>query len=100
MRVTAFTCDRCGKTVEGSKHLHAVGVVVAAETPADHLAGNRLGYNRSDTQVVLKGEWCEDCLTETALRGRWVDGVKVEPEAPLTIEDVIRELVREEIAQG
>ena len=92
-------CDRCGATSqtidnEGDKlALHTVGVSI-----------ERSGYGRSCI-MGQKAEWCEDCCIKTGLlkppKPKVREGEPEPPKAPepLSIEEMLRELAREEAEQ-
>jgi len=91
MRETILTCDRCKLKVD---NLHDVG------------AGRRIKHQSSygasgNTMEVtqLTAEWCTSCCIEMHIV-KPVDTSKALPlETPPTLEDMIREIIREEIRE-
>ena len=84
---TIYTCDRCNKTVEwsiGRRTLHSISVTVD---------GNQCAH------PIL--EWCRECVVEIGLV-KWTPippQKKEDLPEPISIEDLIREIVREELGQ-
>lgn len=95
------TCDRCGKrsSNKDKKHFELVTVSVIRNDRT------RFDGYRSQPGVVwrrevgeLKAEWCPDCLAEMGLNADMPQKVgEDKPTMPPTLEDVIRELIRDEI---
>lgn len=88
MRTVILKCDRCGATAENDttflKHV-AVGV------------NWRYGFQAADRK--LEAEWCHECLIKTGLRRPQNEAEeKIAPPAPPTLEDIVRDIVRDEIA--
>jgi|WetSurSiteA1Bulk_404760.scaffolds.fasta_scaffold409957_1 hypothetical protein len=83
MRTITFKCDRCG-----------------VEKNHSFLWDIEIRINGSVYDQAGKKEWCRACLVKVGL---WnpsfeekKDGIKT-PDHPPTLEDIIRELIREEI---
>lgn len=88
---TEFICDRCGKVQNDDKQFWMVGFIVTT---------NRYITSVSNyTSVQHKREWCRACVEEFGILPRVDTKDAPAPEIPLTIEDMIREIVREESAQ-
>lgn len=87
MKKTILTCDRCGKEVD---KLTEVG------------AGARYYYHANNSSALHQhaAEWCDVCCIEWGIQtpGKSVDAAPITPEP--TLEDFLREIVREEIEQG
>lgn len=89
MRKTILTCDRCKKEVDA---LNDVG------------AGLRqINYSFASSASVISGQyradWCRDCCIEVGfIRPNTCGKEEVKVVDPLpTLEDLIREIIREEI---
>jgi hypothetical protein len=84
-KTITYICDRCGaEKQDNDKFLHVVQVSV---------------FNANQIRWVRY--WCEPCMTATGLF-HLPRGIKPEnavPPAPLTLEEVIRQIVREEIKE-
>ena len=83
-KLTTYTCDRCKKTSEKPNFLHSITVMV----------GSRYGNNNGPTV-----EWCRACVVEAGITS-WTPSPPLKkedlPEA-LSVEDLIREIIREEM---
>jgi len=92
MRKTILTCDRCKLKVD---ELIEVG------------AGRRsrsygLSYAGSGTTmevVQLTAEWCFDCCIKMHITRPHATSAAIPLETPPTIEDMIREIIREEVRE-
>ena len=87
MRKTILTCDRCGATSDQMTFLTPVSV------------SGRLSYS-SGYYTLAEAEWCDKCLREVRAALKLPDEPpKPDEPAPqrMTIEDLIREIVREEV---
>jgi len=84
-KTITYICDRCkAEKRDDGKFLHTVRVSV-----------------NSDDLTRWVRYWCEPCMTETGLL-HLPCGIKPEeavPPPPLTLEEVIRQIVREEIKE-
>ena len=92
MKTTIFTCDRCKKEVE---KLEEVG------------AGRRVksyGYGGGERMEACQflAEWCLECCIEMGITKLWKESptppFPIQP--PPTLEDMIREIIREERGNG
>lgn len=83
---TYYTCDRCGKQKAGEPNfVENVGIRVG---PA---------YSHTTMFFDLQADWCRNCLIETGLRDPAAH-ILTDPPAPdpkPTLEDLIREIIRE-----
>ena len=91
VRTVILKCDRCGATAENDKdflkHV-AVGV-------------NWGGYGFQAADRKLEADWCRECLIKTGLcRPQNEADEKIAPPAPPTLEDLVRDIVREELANN
>ena len=87
MRITILTCDRCKKEAE---NLIEVG---AGERHHQYSYGRPGGYDF----YQLFAEWCLNCCIEMGIAKPTKDSPKpIEPQP--TLEDFIREIIREEVA--
>jgi len=81
-----FTCDRCKKVLASEDALWEVALTCESRN------GYRSHYFTPTKQQ--KAEWCRPCVDEM---GVFVGLIRAEtPEQPPTIENIIREIVREE----
>ena len=90
MKTTIYKCDRCGaEDTSNAIRLERVGAFV----------GSYQIYQSSGKglEQPLTKDWCKACRLEAGFR------VHSEPEpvteTPVTLEDLIRELIREEIGR-
>lgn len=87
MRKTILTCDRCGETSERRDFLLPVTVTTKSS-------------NSTFTYELAIAEWCDKCLREVRAALKLPEEPpKPDEPAPqrMTIEDLIREIVREEV---
>jgi hypothetical protein len=91
MQKTILTCDRCKKEVD---KLYEVGAGARSEYSGQYHPGGR------EYRVYqLLAEWCLKCCIEMHIV-QPVKGSDAKPLAtPPTLEDMIREIVREEISE-
>ena len=87
MRKTILTCDRCKKEVET---LVEVG------------AGRRVKSYGDDSRERMEvcqflAEWCLECCIEMGITKPWKESPAQPIQPPSTLEDMIREIIREEI---
>jgi hypothetical protein len=88
MRITTVTCDRCKRELS------------ADEIEDGQPWGVEVRFSNRGT-VHLKAEWCRSCMVEMGmLNGRYEETKQPIVDPPPTIEDFIREIVREEINGG
>ena len=89
MKITTYKCDKCGaEDTTNNIDLDRVGVFVG-NYERDFSCFHR------ETEIKLTQEWCRDCRIRCGL-------IPVPKEAkievtPLTLEDMIREMMHEEI---
>jgi hypothetical protein len=89
-QTTTYTCDRCGVLkVEAPKFLTEVKIVTAAHWSRD-------GYR---SLAIPPQMWCDDCLIATGLihPGNVSRPASEAPAVAPTLEEVIRQIVREEV---
>jgi hypothetical protein len=90
MTKTTYQCDRCGNFLEGKKpygrpdQLWTVKVTIEA------------GYGPS---VVDQQDWCRECVTSLHMICPPPNSPNPQPEGKPTLEEFIREIVREEVGQ-
>ena len=92
MIVTTYTCDKCGHSQErpGSpKQLWDVGIGI-------EVVGSSRSYSTSPPLFHAK-IWCRDCVTKAGLLLPSRTDEEKAPTPPPTLEDMIRELIKEEI---
>lgn len=90
MIVTTYTCDKCGHEQTDDEQMWDIGVSVAY-----HSFAQRDNYRK---EPVKKELWCRACVVKLGLLSTSsVTSDPSQPETPLTLEDIIREIIREEI---
>jgi hypothetical protein len=95
MKKEIYTCDRCKKDVEKSDLSYcAVGVV----SPSYGSCGQQ-AYNFLNDQLYRKKDLCRTCLDELGIVLPEKEKKKPEPEKYPTLDELIREMIREEIQQ-
>ena len=87
MRKTILTCDRCKKEVET---LVEVG------------AGRRVKSYGDDSRERMEvcqflAEWCLECCIEMGITKPGKESLTLPFQPPPTLEDMVREIIREEI---
>ncbi len=88
--VTIYSCDKCGHAQETTEQMWEVGVGLKP-LPGPH------GYS-TPRPLNPKVEWCRSCVEGIGLL---IPSPKPkEPAKPATLEDIVRELVREEMDQS
>lgn len=86
-----LTCDRCNRRVLDPSKLWAVAVVVVDYRR--FVPGSSAGAHSHSEH---RKEWCDDCVREIGILPK--PKVKnEEPEPPLSLEDLVREIAQEEI---
>lgn len=89
---TTFTCDRCGHTQDNDDQMWSVGLV--------YIHGNRqLAYGGGSNSVYKAAMWCRECMQAMKVLGSYsFEATKVpDPTPPPSLEDLIREIAREEV---
>jgi len=95
MITTIQTCDRCKRDLEKGESLIAVGVVYCFGPSISPYSGSTIHSSDSEAQ------WCRTCMIKMGLLHHDAHGNQVKTPEPLpTLEDLIREIVREEIQGG
>ena len=92
MIVTTYTCDRCGHDQTTDEQMWQIGIWL------NHFGG-RYGPSREPSNIQL---WCRDCIESLGLLPQ-AGGAKdapPPPDPPPTLEDMIREIARQEMAPG
>jgi hypothetical protein len=80
-----YVCDKCHKSQETSEQMWEIAI-----------AYNHYGYNAHIGNRYHQQLWCRDCMTSVA--GFFEPVKKDAPPSPApTLEDIIRELIREEL---
>ena len=82
MRVTTVTCDRCKKEITDLNQIWPISVRI-----------------NNGISTLKDQEWCRHCVLEMSLIKPYTpEDTKIIPIEPKpTIEDIIREIIREEI---
>jgi len=88
MRTVTLKCDRCGATAENDKNF------------LKHVAvGVNWGYGFQAADRKLEAEWCRECLIKAGLHSPQNEAdEKIAPLVPPTLEDLVRDIVRDEMA--
>jgi len=96
-KITTYTCDRCGKTSTRNDFLEAIAIV----RDANHNSDRIVQVYPASCVLIKGGAWCQECLKELRLlrpgEERRLTATEEEVPAPVSLEDIIREIVREEI---
>ena len=87
MRKTILTCDRCKKEVE---KLEEVGAGRRVKSYGDD------SRERMEVCQVL-AEWCLECCIEMGIAAPCKESPAIPIRPPPTLEDMVREIIREEI---
>ena len=98
MIVTTYTCDKCGHAQNKNDQMWDIGVVIghhASIYGRDRTPASIYGRDRTPNPVQL---WCRDCIEELGLLppGGGAKDAPPLPDPPPTLEDMIREIVRQE----
>lgn len=94
--VKTYKCDRCQAT---STNKHDLGLqIVAVGTKLEPYHNYTVGISIEDYSNRT-AEWCENCLRETGVI-RNISGAAPISEPVPTLEDIIRQICREEIEQA
>lgn len=89
MKQEIFTCDRCKKVVPKENDLTEVGAGKREQYYGSSFSGERYEVRQ------FVSEWCIDCCKEFGLV---ISNRETPPKPPrTTLEDMIREIVREEM---
>lgn len=85
---TTYTCDLCGHTQDDSNQMWWVGVSI--------------DQNRHTSQRYAKMDqlWCRACALKRHLLPFSDEKQKAKAPPPPTLEDLVREIVREEVADA
>lgn len=83
-----YICDRCGgETDDGSKIYHV---------RLQAIATSRGPYQSHPSSHMKQAMWCENCIVQTV----GARPPKEDEPPPPTLEDIIRDLVREEVGEA
>lgn len=89
MRTTIYKCDKCGnEDTTNELKIDTVGVFVGQY---------QISYSRANTSINLQKEWCLRCRIEAGLTVQKAPPI-IEVK-PITLEEMLREIIREEIQQ-
>ena len=94
--IITFKCDRCGKSEGGLQPPPWISTVTLLID-----RGVRTGqhYHQMPISPARREHWCNDCLVNLGIRPlSFDDPPAMAPEEPATLEDLIRELVADEVA--
>ena len=103
MQTTTYKCDRCG--AEDATNALALQEVTIGlrRTGYSMVTGGAYTYTDDHGRDSRpRVEWCRKCLVETGILPRHpsVDAALPVPPPPPSLEDMVREIVREELAQA
>lgn len=89
MKITTYKCDKCGaEDTTNEIDLERVGVFVGSYI-------RDFSCYVQNSEIQLTQEWCEDCRIRCGLIPATKEA-KIEA-TPLTLEDMVREMIRAEI---
>jgi hypothetical protein len=83
---TTYTCDKCGHAQTNAEQMWTVGVVVSHKH-----------YVFSDSEVRNRALWCRACVEKLHLLPQASAKPADIPQIAPTLEEMIREIVREEV---
>ena len=85
---TEYKCDKCSKVSDAYKNMWSLIFVVR----------NGAGIDRIDSyqQSKFTADWCRQCAEKAGLLP--VEEAKPEEIIPLTIEDLVRDIVKKEMS--
>ena len=89
MRTTILTCDRCKKEVD---------VLIEVGAGIRHCSSSRYSTLVGYDIYQLQAEWCLNCCFEMSITQPSQDSPQPIIEPQPTLEDFIREIIREEVA--
>ena len=91
MRKTILTCDRCKEVVD---NLHDVGAGLRVQRYGSYTSpGNLMEVTQ------LTAEWCTSCCIEMHIVKPGKESDAIPSVTPPTLEDMIREIIREEVRE-
>lgn len=96
MKVTTYTCDRCKKSETTNDNLQLLYVAVGLRR--ERYDSYRPGYSLDDKQL-REQEWCVNCRTELGIHEPIPKQPVPGPVYP-SLEEMIREIIREEVHGG
>lgn len=91
MIVTTYTCDKCKHSQsdkEKPMQLWEIGIGISP------MEKNRYAYSR---ELSHKKLWCRDCVVKAGILPPNKDEKEKASEPPITLEDIIREIIQEEL---
>ena len=88
-----YKCDRCGAEQDSYEQMWRVSVF-CSHLPVDP--------NRYTDQYAGRnaGDWCRKCVDEVDLLGVKLIRKDAKPDSAITLEDMIREIIRNEVYQS
>ena len=86
MITTTTICDKCGNVIPDDKQTWAVRIYYACGKDV------YMGNTANSTRTV---QWCRPCFESTGLVPR-VETKTVEPPTTITLDEFVREIVRDE----
>ncbi len=89
MIVTTYTCDRCGHDQTKTEQMWDIGIVIGHHP-------SRADWSRTPNPCQL---WCRTCVETLGLlpQGGGEKDAPPLPDPPPTLEDMIREIARQEM---
>ncbi len=90
MKTVTYECDRCGETIPEGEQVWNLGIAIACEPDTEDTHPRWLKKEH-------RAQWCRPCMEHYDLVGMssGSDAKPIDP--PPTIEDLVREIVREEL---
>ena len=100
MITTTYTCDRCKKAQDTPNQMWRVGFKVASADNRHSSNGRAEDATPSDYSMQLANAslWCRECIDSLQLLGiQAKKPVETAPAPEVTLEEMLREIIRMEI---
>ena len=95
--ITKFVCDRCKEEVQQGRLFNVSIVSKQSSRYTESVDVLRIGNGYSEAHQHQSAVWCADCCATVFHVDVLQDRKKDLPGEPYSLEDAIREIVREEI---
>lgn len=92
MVVTTRFCDKCQREIGEKEKLHGIGVVYSYNNEDIYL------HSPASLYIHKKEQWCGDCMASIGIKTFPVPTTPI-PESTPSLEDIIKEIIRE-VIQG
>lgn len=106
MKTITYACDRCGHTQDSDRKFADTDrwmttITLAMQDGHQENNNGHLNLTARDTAKVKTVLWCDKCCDEVGLSNihRLSQPMPYDP-APPTLEDMLREIIREEIGNN